>query len=810
MEARKYSISNKTRQSYLSPRVKVVDSTFEPLTVLRVLVEGLARNDDGGLWLTHVTGIPVVPRISPFDLVYLDKDNRVIEAVELLPAADPPPFRAPARTALVLPFRTISSSRICAGDSLVLSETQDGKEAVAPVKRIVAAAAPPALAPEAAVAAKEPPVPVELPAPIEVVAQVQQEPPLPLEEDEAPDESAAARELLQSSPKYRPRRHRGRTRRREKQPRDKQGSVDFNLRPNDAPIVRFQHGREDAVPATAPMLAASLVEPAAIPAELEIAPVPAATSPVTEPAVEPNAEAAVASATSVDREPVAAVGEASQVAEPETLRSEPGAVAVSAEPIAAAPEQIAESAFKPAIAAGTETQVHAELAAEPVAAAAEVEISLDAEPMPAHVAELPVAAVPESAITIVEARPVELVEATEAPNTAAESAIPVADLARLQTAEVSLPAEVESPLAPPALPIVDLPRPATPEPRDRNQVVNRILRWLYPAAYEKERRTSPRRPTPGLVAYTPEPESPHMFEVGNISSSGIYLFTDEKWNPGDSLTFLLQRSGPPEQSVDRRYELRAGAVRRGEDGVGFSFILPAGESMNLWEDAPLRDAFEAEPDSVVRELRLARALAFFRRICPPGVETIKGLLRHDFSNLRVANAVTIALLAEELLEQEPDADKKLIHPDLLVRILEDGSWVDVDRVRKLWAGLILTSCSADGQDESNKPFVELMSQLTPTHTRILGAVCARVKQAEPQAADAPRPPIFCTPDEMVKMSGSTNLIKIQKTVAELANLGLLEMTVRSSFISYTESARTTPTQLGMEMFARCQGHREHV
>src|ERR1035438_1938668 len=122
MEAKKYTIQNQARDTAVSTGVTAINSTLEPLAALRVMVEGLESDNEAGLWLTHVTVIPMVPRISPFDLVYLDKEDRVVERVELLPSSEIPRFKKPSASALVLPFRTISSAKIEPGDQLAFSE----------------------------------------------------------------------------------------------------------------------------------------------------------------------------------------------------------------------------------------------------------------------------------------------------------------------------------------------------------------------------------------------------------------------------------------------------------------------------------------------------------------------------------------------------------------------------------------------------------------------------------------------------------------------------------------------------------------
>lgn len=125
MEANKYCVYNRAKESTLSAGVTVIDTTREPLKVLRVMIEGLALNAETGLWLNPLRDIPRVPRLAPFDLVYLDKDQRVIQGAELLPGIDFPDFADRPDSALVLPFKTMSTSHTGPGDLLAIEVAEE-------------------------------------------------------------------------------------------------------------------------------------------------------------------------------------------------------------------------------------------------------------------------------------------------------------------------------------------------------------------------------------------------------------------------------------------------------------------------------------------------------------------------------------------------------------------------------------------------------------------------------------------------------------------------------------------------------------
>jgi hypothetical protein len=50
-------------------------------------------------------------------------------------------------------------------------------------------------------------------------------------------------------------------------------------------------------------------------------------------------------------------------------------------------------------------------------------------------------------------------------------------------------------------------------------------------------------------------------------------------------------------------------------------------------------------------------------------------------------------------------------------------------------------------------------------------------------------------------------MKIDRNIFQLSLLGLLEPRVKSKYFNFEQEANLTPTALGLELFARCQGHR---
>ena len=57
------------------------------------------------------------------------------------------------------------------------------------------------------------------------------------------------------------------------------------------------------------------------------------------------------------------------------------------------------------------------------------------------------------------------------------------------------------------------------------------------------------------------------------------------------------------------------------------------------------------------------------------------------------------------------------------------------------------------------------------------------------------------------ITGSRDLIRIHRDLEYLSELGLLKTNVKSQSFSPIETTNIAPTSLGLQLFARCNGHR---
>lgn len=95
----------------------------------------------------------------------------------------------------------------------------------------------------------------------------------------------------------------------------------------------------------------------------------------------------------------------------------------------------------------------------------------------------------------------------------------------------------------------------------------RLLRWLV-----SDRRGNKRVPKPRLIAYRWTGGNPQAHHIGDISDTGLYLVTDERWIPGTKILITLQRTDSDGDGEEESIAVEAKVVRWGSDGEGLAFV----------------------------------------------------------------------------------------------------------------------------------------------------------------------------------------------------------------------------------------------
>jgi hypothetical protein len=499
MDAKKYIVYNKARESFLSSSVTSVNAALEPLKVLKVLIEGLPANARTGLWLTNFKGVPVARTLSPFDLVYLDKDLRIVHSVELSKDGEFASFKGQPASALVLPPRSISASKTRDGDDLEL--------------RLVESAAP-----EAA------DVPVE--------EQVTSE---PADVVETPKETPAPVEAPSTARFYSPAAN-------TPAPSVDQAPLERFVSAQSSPSVGSAAPAEELMSSAAELPAAP--EPVPAPDERTAAPL---ENPFNPPVPNPAPQ-----------------GKKRRLVTGPILTAPPQYTRKPAAPAEPPPSARAPIPFPSAPAARSTAPTIQEVPPQ------DIEIPITLYPQQRGSAK-PQEELPSPAASAAPA-PIAV------PKPPAPSPVPAPKIASPLAVPVPIPAE------PVALPPAEIPRPVdipdyAPEPKRRFSWKIRVLRWLFPelvireAAKPRDRRRADRQSLPNLIAYFFTGGAPEPQKIRNISVTGFYLQTEDRWMPGTVVRMTLQKMGSKGDDPSDTITVNSRIVRWGPDGEGFEFIL---------------------------------------------------------------------------------------------------------------------------------------------------------------------------------------------------------------------------------------------
>jgi len=107
-------------------------------------------------------------------------------------------------------------------------------------------------------------------------------------------------------------------------------------------------------------------------------------------------------------------------------------------------------------------------------------------------------------------------------------------------------------------------------PVAQGNVFARLLKKLF----SNDRRRAKRLATRNLSAYFWNGDRHRPHEVENISSTGMYLRSEERWYPGTVVKMTLQDNGSESDRSRTTIAIESVAVRADDGGTGLKFILP--------------------------------------------------------------------------------------------------------------------------------------------------------------------------------------------------------------------------------------------
>jgi hypothetical protein len=147
------------------------------------------------------------------------------------------------------------------------------------------------------------------------------------------------------------------------------------------------------------------------------------------------------------------------------------------------------------------------------------------------------------------------------------------------------------------------------------------------------------------------------------------------------------------------------------------------------------------------------------------------------------------------------------HPRIIHKILEQASWTDDPAVQALWAGLFVSSCTEDGEDDSNLIFINLLTDMTRLQAKVIKYACENCSKHEHGYLLIPTQCIIKI-EEFHELFGEKDFQRINRELDKLRAIGLLDLTASGIDRFRQEIISLAPTELALHMYIRCSGSRE--
>ncbi len=215
-----------------------------------------------------------------------------------------------------------------------------------------------------------------------------------------------------------------------------------------------------------------------------------------------------------------------------------------------------------------------------------------------------------------------------------------------------------------------------------------------------------------------------------------------------------------------------------------------------------------EATKVIVEKGTDGALGTIRTLFGPAAEEVGEFFRDKVRVYRYQNLQKMA--NKYNLKYTPDGQ---IHPKTGMHILEYASWSEEDEIAEMWAGLLASSCSTEGKDDSNLMFTFALQKLSVVQVRIIAHVCTnrtvrigkngliycRIHTVE-HAEES-----FFKIEELMRISGCDDAQRLDRELDHLRSMELISDGFNAS--AEDLNANITPTALCLHFYARVNGHK---
>jgi hypothetical protein len=195
---------------------------------------------------------------------------------------------------------------------------------------------------------------------------------------------------------------------------------------------------------------------------------------------------------------------------------------------------------------------------------------------------------------------------------------------------------------------------------------------------------------------------------------------------------------------------------------------------------------------------------FLALTCKPLLQEIGLLAKDKVQYWRLKNMLGIIEKTRGKLMVHDELEKLIINPRVALEIAQNGSLIEDDEVQELWAGLLASSSSENGENDENLIFVNILKQLTNTQVRILKYSCENSKKIKThQGLILSENDFDVNLEKLSEVSGIKDIHRMDRELDYLSAAGLIS----TGFMRDKNPpiADIAPSALALNLYVRCQG-----
>jgi hypothetical protein len=200
---------------------------------------------------------------------------------------------------------------------------------------------------------------------------------------------------------------------------------------------------------------------------------------------------------------------------------------------------------------------------------------------------------------------------------------------------------------------------------------------------------------------------------------------------------------------------------------------------------------------------------FLKLVCAPALEEVGLLIKDQVRYWRLNNMINILQKAKGKMEFIDNKLQIKAHPRVALAILENGSLNDNPEIQELWAGLFVSSCTKDGQDDENLIFVDLLKQLTTIEAKIINYSCKNSRKIICNNGLLMGDDFVIELNDLKNISGITDIHRLDRELDHLRSLELIGTSMGGGGFNSDDinlSAHIGPTALALNLYTKTQGY----